>query len=172
MDKLLIQGGARLAGKLSISGAKNSSLPILAATLLSDEPVTVANVPHLHDVTTMIELLGALGVDVEIDEKLNVQAVGGTLTNCRAPYELVKTMRASFCVLGPLLARHGHAEVSLPGGCAIGPRPVDQHLKGLAAMGAEIEVVDGYVRAKSQGRLKGARILMDITTVGGTENLM
>jgi len=172
MDKLLIQGGRRLAGRLSISGAKNSSLPILAATLLADDPVTVGNVPHLHDVTTMIELLGALGVDVLIDEKLNVQAVGGTLTSCRAPYELVKTMRASFCVLGPLLARHGHAEVSLPGGCAIGPRPVDQHLKGLTAMGAEIDVVDGYVRAKCQGRLKGARILMDITTVGGTENLM
>jgi UDP-N-acetylglucosamine 1-carboxyvinyltransferase len=172
MDKLLIRGGHRLDGELAISGAKNSSLPILAATLLSDEPVTVANVPHLHDVTTMIELLGALGVEVEIDDRLDVRVVGGTLASHRAPYELVKTMRASFCVLGPLLARHGRAEVSLPGGCAIGPRPVDQHLKGLAAMGASIEVVDGYVRASCRGRLKGARILMDIQTVGGTENLM
>jgi UDP-N-acetylglucosamine 1-carboxyvinyltransferase len=172
MDKLLIHGGRRLSGELAISGAKNSSLPILAATLLSDEPVTISNVPHLHDVTTMIELLGALGADVTIDDELNVQVSGGTVSNLRAPYELVKTMRASFCVLGPLLARHGEAEVSLPGGCAIGPRPVDQHLKGLTAMGAAIEVVDGYVRARSPGRLKGTRILMDITTVGGTENLM
>jgi UDP-N-acetylglucosamine 1-carboxyvinyltransferase len=172
MDKLRIHGGVRLAGDVAISGAKNSALPILAATLLTDEPVTVANVPHLHDVTTMFELLGALGVQVEIDDALDVRVVGGTLTHHRAPYELVKTMRASFCVLGPLLARHGRAEVSLPGGCAIGPRPVDQHLKGLSAMGAAIEVVDGYVRAHCHGRLRGARILMDIQTVGGTENLM
>jgi UDP-N-acetylglucosamine 1-carboxyvinyltransferase len=172
MDKLLIHGGVRLSGEVGMSGAKNSALPILAATLLADEPVTVGNVPHLHDVTTMIEILGALGVEVLIDEDLNVKVVGGTLSQHRAPYELVKTMRASFCVLGPLLARHGRAEVSLPGGCAIGPRPVDQHLKGLVAMGAEIEVVEGYVRARSAGRLQGARILMDIQTVGGTENLM
>jgi UDP-N-acetylglucosamine 1-carboxyvinyltransferase len=172
MDRLVIQGGRRLSGELRISGAKNSALPILAATLLADQPVTLANVPHLHDVTTMIELLTSLGVDVLIDDRMNVQVHGETITSHRAPYELVKTMRASFCVLGPLLARHGEAEVSLPGGCAIGPRPVDQHLKGLSAMGAQIEVVDGYVRARCPDGLKGARILMDITTVGGTENLM
>jgi UDP-N-acetylglucosamine 1-carboxyvinyltransferase len=172
MDKLLIEGGRRLAGELRISGAKNSALPILAATLLADEPVTIGNVPHLHDVTTMIELLGCLGVEVTIDDRMNVQVDGSTLTCCRAPYEVVKTMRASFTVLGPLLARHGQAEVSLPGGCAIGPRPVDQHLKGLQAMGAEIDVENGYVIARVDGRLTGAHILMDITTVGGTENLM
>jgi UDP-N-acetylglucosamine 1-carboxyvinyltransferase len=171
VDKLLIEGGRRLDGELRISGAKNSALPILAATLLSDETVSIGNVPHLHDVTTMIELLGCMGVDVTIDEKLNV-AVSGSATNCLAPYEVVKTMRASFTVLGPLLARHGEAKVSLPGGCAIGPRPVDQHLKGLQAMGAEIEVADGYVIARSPGRLQGAHIFMDVSTVGGTENLM
>jgi UDP-N-acetylglucosamine 1-carboxyvinyltransferase len=172
MDKLLIEGGRRLAGELRISGAKNSALPILAATLLADETVTIANVPHLHDVTTMIELLGCLGVEVTIDEKMNVEVRGATLNNYRAPYEVVKTMRASFTVLGPMLARHGQAEVSLPGGCAIGPRPVDQHLKGLKAMGADISVENGYVIANANGRLRGAHILMDITTVGGTENLM
>ncbi len=172
MDKLIIQGGRRLSGEVRISGAKNAALPILAACLLSDEPVTLSNVPHLHDVTTMIELLGCLGADVLIDDALNVQVHGETITSHRAPYELVKTMRASFCVLGPLLARHGEAEVSLPGGCAIGPRPVDQHLKGLTAMGAEIEAVDGYVRARCPNGLTGTRVLMDITTVGGTENLM
>ncbi len=172
MDKLIVRGGRRLSGELCVSGAKNSALPILCATLLADQPITLSNVPHLHDVTTMIELLGSLGADVMIDDEMNVQVHGESIANHRAPYELVKTMRASFCVLGPLLARHGEAEVSLPGGCAIGPRPVDQHLKGLAAMGAEIEVVDGYVRARSGGRLEGARILMDISTVGGTENLM
>jgi UDP-N-acetylglucosamine 1-carboxyvinyltransferase len=172
MDRLLIEGGRRLNGELRISGAKNSALPILAATLLADETVTIANVPHLHDVTTMIELLGCLGVEVTIDEKMNVEVRGATLNNCRAPYEVVKTMRASFTVLGPMLARHGQAEVSLPGGCAIGPRPVDQHLKGLKAMGADISVENGYVIANAKGRLKGAHILMDITTVGGTENLM
>ena len=172
MDKLLIEGGHPLSGELRMSGAKNSALPILAATLLADEPVVIANVPHLHDVTTMIELLGSLGVEVMIDEKLNVEVSSGMLNNFRAPYELVKTMRASFTVLGPLLARHGRAEVSLPGGCAIGARPVDQHLKGLAAMGADIRVEDGYVIAHVDGRLRGTHILMDITTVGGTENLM
>ena len=172
MDKLLIEGGHPLRGELRMSGAKNSALPILAATLLADEPVVIANVPHLHDVTTMIELLGSLGVEVMIDEKLNVEVSSSTLNSYRAPYDLVKTMRASFTVLGPLLARYGQAEVSLPGGCAIGARPVDQHLKGLTAMGAEIRVEDGYVIAHVNGRLRGTHILMDITTVGGTENLM
>jgi len=172
VDKLLIEGGHPLRGELRMSGAKNSALPILAATLLADEPVVIANVPHLHDVTTMIELLGSLGVEVMIDEKLNVEVSSSTLNSYRAPYDLVKTMRASFTVLGPLLARYGQAEVSLPGGCAIGARPVDQHLKGLTAMGAEIRVEDGYVIAHVNGRLRGTHILMDITTVGGTENLM
>jgi UDP-N-acetylglucosamine 1-carboxyvinyltransferase len=172
MDKLLIRGGRRLSGELRISGAKNSALPILAATILCAEPVTLANVPHLHDVTTMIELLGCLGVEVMIDDEMNVEVHGGSLNGYRAPYEVVKTMRASFTVLGPLLARYGRAEVSLPGGCAIGSRPVDQHLKGFAAMGANVVVDDGYVIADDGGGLKGARILMDVTTVGGTQNLM
>jgi UDP-N-acetylglucosamine 1-carboxyvinyltransferase len=172
MDKLLIRGGRRLSGELRISGAKNAALPILAATLLSAEPVTLTNVPHLHDVTTMIELLGCLGVEVRIDDSMNVEVHGGSLSGYRAPYDVVKTMRASFTVLGPLLARCGKAEVSLPGGCAIGSRPVDQHLKGFAAMGANVEVDDGYVIADDGGGLKGARILMDVTTVGGTQNLM
>jgi UDP-N-acetylglucosamine 1-carboxyvinyltransferase len=172
VDKLLIQGGHALHGDLRMSGAKNAALPILAATLLADEPVVIANVPHLHDVTTMIELLGSFGVEVLIDERLNVEVRSASLCSYRASYDLVKTMRASFNVLGPLLARYGQAEVSLPGGCAIGARPVDQHLKGLAAMGANIRVEDGYVIAHVDGRLHGARILMDISTVGGTENLM
>jgi len=172
VDKLLIEGGQILRGELRMSGAKNSALPILAATLLTGDPVVIANVPHLHDVTTMIELLGSLGVEVMIDERLNVTVSSASLDSYRAPYDLVKTMRASFTVLGPLLARYGQAEVSLPGGCAIGARPVDQHLKGLSAMGADIRVEDGYVIANSNGRLHGAHILMDVTTVGGTENLM
>ena len=141
MDKLLITGGRVLDGTLRISGAKNSALPILAGVLLTEEPVLISNVPHLHDVTTMIELLGCLGADVIVDEKMRVEVAAADLRSLRAPYELVKTMRASFVVLGPLLARFGRAEVSLPGGCAIGARPVDQHLKGLAALGANIEVV-------------------------------
>ena len=172
MDKLQIQGGQKLAGTLRVSGAKNAALPILAATLLTDEAVTLSKTPHLQDVTTMIELLACLGADVVVDERMNVQVTAAQLTNLKAPYELVKTMRASFLVLGPLLARHGSAEVSLPGGCAIGSRPVDQHLKGLQAMGAAIEVVDGYVKAQAQQGLKGADIYMDLVTVGGTENLM
>ncbi len=172
MDKLVIRGGQALQGELHMSGAKNGALPILAATLLTDESVVLGNVPHLHDVTTMFELLGSFGAEVMIDESLNVEVNAATLTGYRASYDLVKTMRASFNVLGPLLARHGRAEVSLPGGCAIGARPVDQHLKGLAAMGAQIDVADGYVVAHVEGRLRGARILMDISTVGGTENLM
>ncbi|MCC5887898.1 MAG: UDP-N-acetylglucosamine 1-carboxyvinyltransferase [Gammaproteobacteria bacterium] len=172
MDRLQIEGGSRLDGTVRISGAKNAALPILAATLLADSPVTITNLPHLHDITTMIELLGCLGVEVVIDEKLAVEVHPETLRDLVAPYELVKTMRASFLVLGPLLARHGRAQVSLPGGCAIGPRPVDLHLKGLAAMGAEIEVEGGYVKARSPGRLRGARIFLDVVTVTGTEHLM
>ncbi len=172
MDKLLINGGRRLDGQLRISGAKNAALPILAATLLTDQPVVIANTPHLHDVTTMIELLGCLGVDVVIDEKLRVEVTSRELQHLRAPYELVKTMRASFLVMGPMLARFGEAEVSLPGGCAIGSRPVDQHLKGFAALGAEIVVADGYVRAQAPSGLTGAEVIMDLVTVGGTENVM
>ncbi len=172
MDRLLIEGGSRLQGTVPISGAKNAALPILAATLLADAPVVVSNVPHLHDITTMMELLGCLGVELMIDEKLDVEVHPETMDEFTAPYDLVKTMRASFLVLGPMLARHGRATVSLPGGCAIGSRPVDQHLKGLAAMGADIEVEGGYVKARASGRLKGARILMDVVTVGATEHLM
>ena len=172
MDKLLITGGRTLSGRLNISGAKNSALPILAGTLLTDEPVVIGNVPHLHDVTTMIELLGCLGAGVVIDDKMRVEVTAADLKSLKAPYELVKTMRASFVVLGPLLARFGRAEVSLPGGCAIGARPVDQHLKGLSALGAQIEVEDGYVRASVSGRLVGADVLFDIATVGGTENIL
>jgi len=172
MDKLLITGGKTLSGSLRISGAKNSALKILAGTLLTEAPVSVGNVPHLHDVTTMIELLGCLGADVVVDEKMRVEVAARELTSVKAPYELVKTMRASFVVLGPLLARFGRAEVSLPGGCAIGARPVDQHLKGLAALGAEIEVEEGYVRAKRRGRLIGADVSFDLVTVGGTENVL
>ena len=172
MDKLQIQGGQKLAGTLRVSGAKNAALPILAATLLTSEAVTLSKTPHLQDVTTMIELLACLGADVVVDERMNVQVTAAQLSNLKAPYELVKTMRASFLVLGPLLARHGSAEVSLPGGCAIGSRPVDQHLKGLQAMGAAIEVVDGYVKANAEQGLQGADIYMDLVTVGGTENLM
>jgi UDP-N-acetylglucosamine 1-carboxyvinyltransferase len=172
MDKLLITGGKTLSGNLRVSGAKNSALKILAGTLLTEHPVRIGNVPHLHDVTTMIELLGCLGADVVIDEKMRVEVTAASLKSLRAPYELVKTMRASFVVLGPLLARFGRAEVSLPGGCAIGARPVDQHLKGLEALGATIEVKEGYVRARSPGRLKGAEVTFDLVTVGGTENVL
>lgn len=172
MDKLQIQGGQKLTGTLRVSGAKNAALPILAATLLTGEPVRISKAPHLQDVTTMIELLVCLGADVVVDERMNVQVTAADLHNLKAPYDLVKTMRASFLVLGPLLARHGYAQVSLPGGCAIGSRPVDQHLKGLQAMGAEIEVVDGYVIAQAPAGLRGADIYMDLVTVGGTENLM
>lgn len=172
MDKLLITGGRTLSGSLKISGAKNSALKILAGTLLTEEPVSIGNVPHLHDVTTMIELLGCLGADVVVDEKMRVEVAARELKSLKAPYELVKTMRASFVVLGPLLARFGRAEVSLPGGCAIGARPVDQHLKGLEALGAKIEVEEGYVRAERAGRLQGADVTFDLVTVGGTENVL
>ena len=171
MNKLLINGGVRLQGEIRISGAKNAVLPILAATLLAEGPATIENVPHLHDVTTTVELLGCMGVMVSIDEKLSVEVDSSTIENYTAPYHLVKTMRSSILVLGPLLARFGEAEVSLPGGCAIGSRPVDLHIKGLQAMGAEIEVSNGYIHAKAS-RLKGARLVMDIVTVTGTENLM
>ncbi|WP_290702637.1 UDP-N-acetylglucosamine 1-carboxyvinyltransferase [Amphritea sp.] len=172
MDKLIITGGTRLDGDVRISGAKNSALPILAATLLADEPVTISNLPHLQDITTMLELLRQMGVDLTVDEKLNVEIDARTLTSTVAPYDLVKTMRASILVLGPLLAHFGHAEVSLPGGCAIGSRPVDLHLKGLEALGAEITVEEGFIRATSDGRLKGGRVFFDIVTVTGTENIL
>jgi UDP-N-acetylglucosamine 1-carboxyvinyltransferase len=171
MDKLIISGGIPLAGDVRISGSKNAVLPILAGTLLADSPVIVRNVPHLHDVTTTMELLGRMGVSLTIGEKMSIEADPTTLKNTFAPYELVKTMRASILVLGPLLARYGTAEVSLPGGCAIGARPVDMHLSGLEAMGAQITVEQGYIKAKCE-RLQGARIVMDQVTVTGTENLM
>lgn len=172
MDKLIIQGGARLNGEVRISGAKNAALPILAATLLADEPVTICNLPHLHDITTMLELIRRMGVELTVDEKLSVEIDTRAIKEFHAPYELVKTMRASILVLGPLLAHFGEAQVSLPGGCAIGSRPVDLHIRGLEAMGADIEVEGGYIRAKSNGRLKGAKIFFDVVTVTGTENIL
>jgi len=171
MDKLIITGGGPLEGDVRISGAKNAALPILAATLLASEPVTIRNVPHLHDVTTTLALLGRLGVELTVDEKLNVEINPTTIDNFVAPYELVRTMRASILVLGPMLARYGKSDVSLPGGCAIGSRPVNLHIQGLRAMGAEIEIEGGYIRARA-GRLKGTRLFMDIVTVTGTENLL
>ena len=171
MDKLQIQGGARLDGEVRISGAKNAALPILAAALLPEEPVRIGNVPHLHDVTTMIALLGRLGAGVTLDDGMHVEVDPTTTNQFVAPYDLVKTMRASILVLGPLVARHGHADVSLPGGCAIGARPVNLHVEGLRALGAEIEIEGGYIRARAD-RLKGARIVLDTVTVTGTENLM
>ncbi|OZG70532.1 UDP-N-acetylglucosamine 1-carboxyvinyltransferase [Hahella sp. CCB-MM4] len=172
MDKLLINGGKPLSGEIRISGAKNAALPILAATLLADEPVTVGNLPHLNDITTMIELLGRMGVELLIDEKMSIEVRANTIKHLTAPYELVKTMRASILVLGPMVAHFGQAEVSLPGGCAIGSRPVDLHIRGLEAMGAEVVVEGGYIKAKVDGRLKGAHIYMDTVTVTGTENIL
>lgn len=172
MNKLLIRGGNVLRGEIRISGSKNSALPILAATLLSEEPVTVRNLPHLQDITTMIALLRSMGVEITIDDRLGVEVHADTLRDFTAPYELVKTMRASILVLGPMLARFGEARVSFPGGCAIGSRPVDLHLRGLEAMGAEIVVDEGYINARVKGRLRGAHIFHDTVTVGGTENLM
>lgn len=171
MDKLSITGGKRLDGEIRIAGAKNAALPILAATLLAQEPVTIRNLPHLHDVTTMIELLGRMGVSLLLGDKLSVEIDATTLDHCIAPYDLVKTMRASILVLGPLVARFGKAEVSLPGGCAIGSRPVDLHIRGLEAMGATITVEEGYIRAKAD-RLHGAHIFFDTVTVTGTENIL
>jgi UDP-N-acetylglucosamine 1-carboxyvinyltransferase len=172
MDKLVIQGGTRLEGEIWISGSKNAALPILFATLLTDQKVTLSNLPHLQDITTTIALLGALGVTISVDDSMKITVESASLNAVTAPYDLVKTMRASILVLGPLLAKYGEANVSFPGGCAIGSRPVDLHLKGLEAMGAEIEVDQGYIKARSHGRLKGANILMDIVSVGATENLM
>ncbi|WP_024299216.1 UDP-N-acetylglucosamine 1-carboxyvinyltransferase [Methylomicrobium lacus] len=171
MDKLIITGGKPLSGELRISGAKNAALPILAATLLAETPVTVGNIPHLHDITTTMELLGRMGVRLLVDEKMNVEVDSRFIHSYEAPYELVRTMRASILVLGPLLARFGEAHVSLPGGCAIGTRPVDIHLNGLIKMGAEIKVEGGYIHAKVD-RLKGCRLVLEQVTVTGTENLM
>jgi len=172
MDKLLIKGGVSLQGEIRIAGAKNSALPILASTLLTHETVQICNLPHLFDITTMIELLACMGVEPVIDEKLNVEVNSSTIKHFSAPYELVKTMRASILVLGPLLARYGKAEVALPGGCAIGSRPVNLHISALQAMGADIVVEDGYIKASVDGKLKGANVFMDIVTVTGTENVM
>jgi UDP-N-acetylglucosamine 1-carboxyvinyltransferase len=171
MDRLIITGGRPLNGEIRISGAKNAALPIIVSTLLADEPVTVCNIPHLNDITTTMELLGRMGVSITMGEKMDVEVDSSTICNFAAPYELVKTMRASILVLGPLLARYGKAEVSLPGGCAIGSRPVNLHIHGLELMGADISVEGGYIKAKSK-RLHGAKIMMDLVTVTGTENLM
>ena len=171
MDKLLISGGIPLQGEIRISGAKNAALPIIVATLLADEPVTIGNIPHLNDITTTMELLGRMGVSLTINERMSIEVDPTTIEHMVAPYELVKTMRASILVLGPLLARHGQAEVSLPGGCAIGSRPVNLHIHGLQAMGAEISVENGYIKARAD-RLRGAKIVLDVVTVTGTENLM
>ncbi len=171
MEKLAIEGGVPLNGEVAISGAKNAALPILCAGLLTAEPLTISNVPHLRDVTTMLSLLGQMGMSISVDEKLGIELRAADIHTPEAPYEMVKTMRASVLVLGPLTARFGEARVSLPGGCAIGLRPVDQHLKGLQAMGATITMDHGYMIVRAP-RLKGARICMDLVTVTGTENLM
>lgn len=171
MDKFLITGGVKLDGEVRISGAKNAALPLLAATILADSPITITNVPNLKDVNTLVKLIGGLGVTIGYEND-TVKADTSTLDNQFAPYELVKTMRASILVLGPLLARYGNAKVSLPGGCAIGSRPVDQHLKALEALGAHIEVENGYVHASVEGRLKGSEVVFDMVTVGGTENIL
>ncbi len=171
MDKLQIRGGKPLEGEVRISGAKNAALPILAGTLLAEGTVSVGNVPHLQDVTTMIELLGRMGVSVTIDDKMRVEVDASTIRECVAPYELVRTMRASIVVLGPLLARFGQADVSLPGGCAIGARPVNIHVEGLRALGADIQIENGYIRARAD-RLVGTRLVLETVTVTGTENLL
>jgi UDP-N-acetylglucosamine 1-carboxyvinyltransferase len=172
MDKLIINGGVALDGEIRISGAKNAALPILMGALLADSPVRVGNVPHLHDITTTLELLGRMGVSLTVDERSGVVIDPTTLTETEAEYDLVKTMRASILVLGPLLAKFGKADVSLPGGCAIGSRPVDLHLRGLEQMGADIKVENGYIRATATDGLVGAHLFMDQVTVTGTENLM
>lgn len=171
MDKLIVTGAGPLNGEVIISGAKNAALPILISSLLVDGKLTIGNVPHLQDITTTMSLLSFLGVEMEIDERMNISADASGLNQVRAPYDLVKTMRASILVLGPLLARKGRAEVSLPGGCAIGSRPVNLHIKGLEAMGATVIIEDGYIKATAE-RLKGTRIFMDMVSVTGTENLM
>ena len=172
MDKLLIKGGASLNGEIYASGAKNSALPILAASLLSDSPVKVGNLPHLNDVTTMLELLGSMGVDVMLSDDMEVQVDTSSIKNLDARYELVKTMRASILVLGPLLAKYQEATVALPGGCAIGSRPVNLHIDAMSAMGAEINIEDGYIKASVNGRLKGNKISFDPVSVTGTENVI
>ncbi|MEE9161063.1 MAG: UDP-N-acetylglucosamine 1-carboxyvinyltransferase [Gammaproteobacteria bacterium] len=171
MDKLMIKGGRPLEGEIGISGAKNAALPILAATLLADDPVNISNVPHLHDITTTISLLAQMGSELTVDERMNLEIDSTNIKEFFAPYELVKTMRSSILVLGPLLAKYGRADVSLPGGCAIGSRPVNIHLQGLRSMGADIQVEGGYIRATAK-KLKGVHLTMDIVTVTGTENLM
>jgi UDP-N-acetylglucosamine 1-carboxyvinyltransferase len=172
MERLWIKGGVQLDGEIRISGAKNSALPILAASLLAGKPVTIANVPHLRDVTTMVQLLGRMGAKISINERMDVEIDANSVNVFEAPYELVRTMRASIMVLGPMLARFGQAKVSLPGGCAIGTRPVDIHIKGLKAMGAEIEIENGYILANAKNGLQGAKIHMSTVTVTGTENLI
>ncbi len=171
MDKLIVSGGRRLQGEVRISGAKNAALPVLIASLLTDKPLQIGNIPHLNDITTTMELLGRLGVHLQVDEKMSIEADARDVQQYRAPYELVKTMRASILVLGPLLARFGRAEVSMPGGCAIGSRPVNLHIKGFEAMGAEVTIEGGYIKAKVD-RLRGAHIVMEMISVTGTENLM
>jgi UDP-N-acetylglucosamine 1-carboxyvinyltransferase len=171
VERLVIQGGTKLFGEVEVSGAKNAALPILCASLLTSDRVRIRNLPHLQDVTTMLTLLGHIGVDVELDEKMGVVLSGVNVDRLQAPYDLVRTMRASVLVLGPLVARFGRAQVSLPGGCAIGQRPVDQHIKGLEAMGASVEIDQGYLSVTAQ-RLVGAEIVFDLVTVTGTENLM
>src|SRR3989338_1428442 len=172
MDKLIITGGVCLNGEIRISGAKNAALPILAASILTHKPVTLCNVPHLNDVTTTMDLLGRMGVNLLVDEKMNIGIDASKTNHFFAPYELVKTMRASILVLGPLLSRYGEAKVSLPGGCAIGSRPVDIHLRGMRALGANIAVEDGYIIANVRKRLVGTKLVLDKVTVTGTENLM
>ncbi|TMG74889.1 MAG: UDP-N-acetylglucosamine 1-carboxyvinyltransferase [Betaproteobacteria bacterium] len=171
MDKLIVQGGAPLLGEIRVSGAKNAALPLMCAALLTREQLTLSNVPHLKDVSTMLRLLAQLGVEVSLDDRLGLSLQAERLSEPLAPYDLVKTMRASILVLGPLVARCGEARVSLPGGCAIGSRPVDLHIKGLEALGAEISVEQGYIAARAK-RLEGARVVMDLVTVTATENLM
>jgi UDP-N-acetylglucosamine 1-carboxyvinyltransferase len=175
LDKIIINGPCSIDGSVKISGAKNAALPLIFASLLTEEPLKLTNIPHLQDVTTAMALLGRLGVSLELTEQLSVIVQAENLSGCRAPYELVKTMRASILVLGPLLARLGEAEVSMPGGCAIGSRPVNLHIKGLEEMGATIVIEEGYIKARvdrPSRRLKGARIFMDVVSVTGTENIM
>lgn len=172
MDKLIITGGIALRGTVKTSGAKNAVLPVLAASLLVDGPITLSNIPHLNDVTTMMELLGRMGAQITVGERMNIEIDSSNIINFHAPYELVKTMRASILVLGPLLSRYGKAKVSLPGGCAIGSRPVDVHINGMRALGADIEVVDGFICAQVKHRLKGTELNLGKITVTGTENLI
>lgn len=172
MDKLVISGGRPLHGTIRASGAKNAVLPILAATILATQPVTLENIPHLNDVTTMIELLGFMGLRLTMCDRMSLEIDASSVTNYKAPYELVKTMRASILVLGPLLARYGRADVSLPGGCAIGSRPVDFHVKLLREMGADITVENGYIKASVKGKLRGCKLKFDIVSVTGTENIL